>query len=41
MAIVQTPKGANVRFTRVCEQELDALLAWLRQRDAVAESGNP
>lgn len=41
MVIVQTSKGANVRFTRVCEEELDALLAWLRQRDTVAESGDP
>ena len=41
MVIVQTSKGANVRFTRVCEEELDALLAWLRQRDTVAASGDP
>ena len=40
MVIVQTPKGANVRFTRVGEEELDALLAWLRQRDTVAASGD-
>ena len=31
--IVQTRKGANVRLTGVGEEELDALLAWLRHRD--------
>ena len=40
IVIVQPPKGANVRFTRVGEEELDALPAWLRQRDAAAGSGD-
>ena len=35
------PRARMCGSPRVCEQELDALLAWLRQRDAVAESGNP
>ena len=33
IVIVQTRKGTNVRFTAVGEDELDALLVWLRQRD--------
>ena len=34
IVIVQTRKGANIRLTALGEDELDALLDWLGQRDA-------
>ena len=35
IVIVQTRKGANIRLTSLAEDELEALLDWLRQRDAL------
>lgn len=34
VVIVQTRKGASIRLTALGEEELEALLEWLRQRDA-------